>query len=197
MVDTSRNFAGAGWFSLIWLALNAAGWGLGFGLEFLVIHATGSSGIATLFGSLISAGVIGLAEWLALRWMMPRLAPGSQGIAWVILTMFGFSAGFVIGSIVAGLVGTGESALPLALVTFISWALVGAMTGIMQWTSLRMVARGATWWVAANALGYGLGASVTSILRMDQASVPFTYALTGLVVGIITLVALFRLRRPD
>lgn len=197
MVDSSRKFAGAGWFSLVWLALNAAGWGLGFELEFLLIHATGAGGIATLFGSLISAGVIGLAEWLALRWMMPRLAPGSQGIAWVILTMFGFSAGFVVGSIVAGLIGTGAAPLPLALVTFISWALVGAMTGIMQWTSLRMVARGAIWWVAANALGYGLGAFATSIIRMDQSSIPYTYALTGLIVGITTLVALFRLRRPD
>ena len=196
MVDSTRKFTGAGWFGLVWLALSAAGWGFGFGLEFLVIHATGASGLATLFGSLISAGVIGLAEWLALRWLMPRLAPGSQGIAWVILTMFGFSAGFVVGALIAGLIGTSDSPLALIIVTFISWALVGAMTGVLQWMALRMVARGAIWWVASNALGYGVGAVLASIVRIDQGVVSLTYALTGLVVGITTLVALSRLRRP-
>lgn len=195
MVDSSRKFAGAGWFSLAWLAVNAAGWGLGFGLEFWVIHSVGSGGLATLFGSLISAGVIGLAEWLALRWLMPRLGPGSQGIAWVILTMFGFSAGFVVGALIAGLVGTSESPVVSALVTFVSWAMVGVLTGIMQWMLLRMVARGAVWWVGANALGYGLGAVLTSSIRIGQTAIPLSYALTGLVVGITTLVALSRLRR--
>jgi hypothetical protein len=196
MVDSSRKFAGAGWFSLAWLAVNAAGWGLGFGLEFWVIHTIGAGSLATLFGSLISAGVIGLAEWLALRWLMPRLGSGSQGIAWVILTMFGFSAGFVVGALIAGLVGTSESPVALALVTFVSWAMVGALTGILQWMSLRLVARGAVWWVGANAVGYGLGAVLTSAIRIDQTAIPITYALTGLVVGIATLVALSRLRRP-
>lgn len=196
MIDTPRKSSGARWFGLIWLILNAAGWGFGFGLEFLLLHAAGAGGLATLFGSLISAGIIGLAQWLALRWLMPRMAPVSQGIAWVIVTMFGFSAGFVVGAMVAGLFGAEPSSALLPLVTFLSWALVGAFTGLLQWMALRFVARGLAWWVAANALGYGLGAALTSLIRIDSSGVPYYYALTGLVVGITTLVALVRLRRP-
>ena len=91
MTMSSSKISGASKFGLAWLAVNAAGWGVGFGLQLVLSHSFGIASLSVLFGILVAAGVIGAAQWLALRWLMPRLRPGSQGIAWVILTMFGFT----------------------------------------------------------------------------------------------------------
>ncbi len=195
MANASKNRTGAAGIGLVWLLVNAAGWGLGFGLEFAIIHTPAQGGLATLFGTLIAAGVIGLAQWLALRWLMPPLRPGSQGMAWVILTLFGFTAGFVAGAMISSLVPEDAPAPALALTQFLSWALVGAGTGVLQWAGLKGFARGGGWWIGSNALGYGLGSLLLTQLRLESLAGPFTYALMGLVVGVTTLAALARLRR--
>jgi hypothetical protein len=45
-------------------------------------------------------------------------------------------------------------------------------------------------------VGYGVGAALTALIRIDQSGIPVYYALTGLIVGICTLAAISRLRRP-
>lgn len=193
MNNTPSKMTGAGWFSLAWLIVNAAGWGVGFGLQILLIHNLGMGGLGILVGLLVAAVVVGLAQWLALRWLMPRLRSGSQGIAWVILTMFGFTAGFLIASMVSMYAGNAGGPLLLTLLmTFLAWVVIGLMTGLLQWMALQFSARGIWWWLGANALGYGLGAIL--LAQLSIRNTPVGYALAGLVAGAATLVALSRLR---
>lgn len=197
MKISSQKGLGATSFGLAWLILNTAGWALGFGVQLFWMHQQAAGGLTDLFGILVPAAVIGLAQWLALRWLLPRLAAGSMGIAWVILTMFGYSAGFLAGSLVAGLVDTGIDLLAAVLLTFISWALVGLCNGTLQWALLQIAVRGARWWIGMNVLGYGLGGVLLTRLRLELGgSVLLAYALAGLVVGTATLAAIARLRRP-
>jgi len=195
MTMSSQRLAGAGKFGLAWLLVNAAGWGLGFGLELWLVHSSGLGGLTGLFGILLAAGVIGLAQWLALRWLLERMRPGSQGIAWVVLTMFGFAAGFLSASLISGMFHENLSPEASTLLTFVSWALVGLVTGGLQWMAMQFMARGALWWVFANALGYGFGALLMTVAQIELNFGSFAYALAGLLVGATTLVAISRLRR--
>jgi hypothetical protein len=192
----SKRGQGAAIFGLAWLVLNAGGWGLGFGLQAMWMRVPLTEGLSSLLGVLIAAAVIGLAQWLALRWLLPRLETVSMGVAWVILTMFGFSAGFLAGSLVSGLVNTGTDALAAALLNFVAWGLVGLVTGFLQWSLLQMAVRGAPWWIGLNGIGYGLGAVLLLRLQLERSVGVFAFALAGLVVGAATLVAIARLRRP-
>jgi hypothetical protein len=194
-VPTRKNTIAAG-FGLVWLIFNAAGWGLGFGLQFMLLHTGGPEGITSLAGVIVAAGVIGLAQWLALRWLLPAIGAGSLGISWIILSMFGYSAGFMGGGILSSTLDAGSAPTLVTLVTFSAWALVGLMTGILQWVELRLAARGAWWWIGSNTLGYGFGALLLAILRLEQGAGPFAYAMSGLVVGVATLLAISRLRKP-
>jgi hypothetical protein len=194
-VPTRKNSIAAG-FGLAWLIMNAAGWGLGFGLQFMLLHTGGPEGITSLAGVLIAAGVIALAQWMALRWLLPIIGPGSMGISWIILSMFGYSAGFLGGGMLSNTLDSGADPILVTLVTFAAWALVGLTTGLLQWVELRLAARGAWWWIGSNAIGYGLGALLLSILRLEQGAGPFGYVMSGLVVGVATLLAISRLRKP-
>jgi biotin transporter BioY len=192
---SSQKISGAWQFSLVWLVLNAAGWGVGFGLELLILHSASMSALSNLFGSLVAAGIIGLVQWLALRWLLAPMRAGSQGIAWVILTMFGYTAGFLVAGLVTGLFGENLTPEDAAKITFLAWGLVGLFTGGLQWMGLQFFTRGAAWWVGANALGYALGGTLMSVIRIEQVVGPEIYALAGLVAGAVTLVAITRLRR--
>ncbi len=184
-------------FGVAWLILNAAGWGMGFGLQLVWAHVQLSEGLSSMLGLLFAAAIIGVTQWLALRWLLPRLAAGSMGIAWAILTMFGYSAGFLGGGLVSGLAETSGEVWVVVLLTFVSWCLVGLCTGVMQWALLQLAVRGAPWWIGANVVGYGFGGVLLARLGLEQnVGVLFAYALAGLVVGTTTLAAIARLRRP-
>ncbi len=105
----SQKISGAWQFGLVWMVLNAAGWGVGFGLELLILHNASLGVFSNLLASLVAAGIIGLVQWLALRWLLEPMRSGSQGIAWVILTMFGYTAGFLAAGLVTGLLGDNMS----------------------------------------------------------------------------------------
>ena len=140
---------------------------------------------------------VSAAPSFAARWLMPRLRPGSQGIAWVILTMFGFTAGSLIGSMLTMVGGDSLNSPAVALViSFVSYAVLGLMTGLLQWMALQYSARGALWWIGANAVGFGLGAILLSVIRVEAGNSPLAYGLAGLVVGATTAVAISRFRRP-
>ena len=191
----SQKKSGAWQFGLVWMVLNAAGWGVGFGLELLILHNASLGTLSNLLASLVAAGIIGLVQWLALRWLLEPMRSSSQGIAWVILTMFGYTAGFLAAGLVSGLLGENLTPEDAVKISFVAWGLVGLFTGGVQWMELQFFSRGAAWWVGANVLGYALGGTIMSVIRVDQGSGPEVYALAGLVVGIVTLVAISRLRR--
>jgi hypothetical protein len=193
---TSQKISGVGKFGLAWLVVNAAGWGAGFGIQLFWIHSSGQGGLESLFATLVAAGVIGLAQWLALRWLLTRLRPISQGMAWMILTMFGYIAGVLVGSLVLNLAGPISSPTVMGIVTFITSAIAGLIIGLLQWMALLFFARGAVWWLGANALGYGLGAILRSVVQTQTGNDPLAYGLAGLLVGATTLVALSHFRRP-
>jgi hypothetical protein len=196
MTLTSQKISGVGKFGLAWLVVNAAGSGLGFTLSVLFVHSAGQEGLTSLFAYLIAAGIIGIAQWLALRWLLPRMAPISQGLSWTILTMFGLIASALVGNMIANLVGPDSSAATIMIFTFITYAIAGLIIGLLQWMALLFFARGAAWWLGANALGYGLGAILRTVVQTQTNNVPLAYGLAGLLVGATTLVALSRLRRP-
>jgi hypothetical protein len=190
----SQKISGASSFGLAWLLVNAVGWGLGFGLQLMTVHSGGEGSLSILFGTLVSGGVIGLAQWLALRWLVERLRPGSMAIAWVILTMFGFAIGFTVGSVISGMVDPTSSPIILAVTQFVAWGVVGSSTGILQWMAFQPHLRGALWWIGMSGLGYGLGNVLLSTLRFQFGASPYLYAVGGLVAGAATLVAIARLR---
>ena len=195
MNTPSQKISGAWQFGLVWMVLNAAGWGVGFGLELLILHNASLGTLSNLLASLVAAGIIGLVQWLALRWLLEPMRSGSQGIAWVILTMFGYTAGFLAAGLVTGLLGENLTPEEAAKITFVAWGLVGLFTGSLQWMELQFFSRGAVWWIGANVLGYALGGTIMSVIRVAQGAGPEVYALAGLVVGTVTLVAIPRLRR--
>jgi hypothetical protein len=197
MMMSSQKISGAWQFSLVWLLLNAAGWAVGFGLELLILHSGTVGPLSNLFASLVAAGIIGLVQWLALRWLIAPMRAGSQGIAWVILTMFGYTAGFLAAGLVTGLFGENISPEDAVKVTFLAWGLVGLVTGGVQWMELQFFTRGMAWWVGTNTLGYALGGMLMSVIRVDKSAGPEIFALAGAVVGAVTLVAISRLRRRD
>ena len=110
--------------------------------------------LCSLLASLVAAGIIGLVQWLALRWLLAPMRTGSQGIAWVILTMFGYTAGFLVAGLVTGLFGENLTPGDAAKITFLAWGLVGLFTGGLQWmgcSSLR-AARPGGWGRMASAM---------------------------------------------
>lgn len=197
MTMSSQKISGAWQFSLVWVILNAAGWAVGFGLELFISHSSTAAGLSKLFASLAAAGVIGLVQWLALRWLIAPMRSGSQGIAWVILTMFGFTAGFLAAGLVTGLLGQNLSPEDAAKVNFIAWGVVGLVTGGLQWMELQFFTRGMAWWLGTNTLGYALSGMLMSVIRVEGTASLGIYALAGAVVGATTLVAISRLRRHE
>jgi hypothetical protein len=111
--------------------------------------------------------------------------------------MFGFATGLMIASMLLGLVADITPTWLMALANFASWALVGAFVGSYQCLQLRTAVRGLRWWIAANALGYGLGMLAVILVSNSQEVSIFVYALAGFMVGVTTLLALLRLKKVE
>jgi len=91
----------------------------------------------------VGAGLaIGAAQWLVLR---PVLSPVW---GWIAATAFGWLAGLA-------LMLTGMVIPPGA--TFLAGALIGVLSGGLQWFLLQKFGPRANWWAVANAIGWGLG----------------------------------------
>lgn len=119
----------------------------------------------------IVAGLsLGVVQWLVLR---PHLRRAWQ---WIAASVAGWLVAFNIGSLVFGIMtdvlnGPGLSLFESAVsanatvsglaVLFIVWLLIGAaggaVAGGVQWFVLRQYFPRSGWWVAANALGWGVG----------------------------------------
>lgn len=162
-----------------WVAANAvgemAGLGATFALTALLFRGMGQGGRALPallgFGLAVAAGaveatVVGALQWWAMR---PSL-PAVRRRAWLLATLAGALAAYVLGYLPSTLMrlgtgaGTAPPAPPSRWVVMLLAALLGAVGGAVlsfaQWLVLRRHHVGAGWWVPANALAWTLGMPV-------------------------------------
>jgi hypothetical protein len=164
-------------------------WTLANGLAFGVLPIVLNVAVALVLtlgllglvgGGLFVGGLIGIAQWLALRPYTLPLAP------WLLATGIGWGIGLLgIGG------GLGLPFLPsvVAPIAGIGFR-IGLAVGIGQWLVLRPRFGQAGWWIPANASGLALG-----VLALMGAN-PYTgFAITGAVSGAISGAALMWLLR--
>jgi hypothetical protein len=104
---------------------------------------------AALLGGLIAGAIIGAAQWLALRSIVPRV--------WIAATSIGMAAGLTAG---AALVDYGISRADLALMG----AVTGLAVGGLQASLFARRGSGALWWVAVNPPAWALAWFVTTFV---------------------------------
>jgi hypothetical protein len=164
---------------------------LGFpigGLIANVIVGRVDSAGAALAGGLLAGAVIGSAQWLALRPLVPWI--------WTAATGVGMALGLAAG---AALVDYGSSRRDVVVIG----AVTGLAVGVLQAAVLaRRRVSGWPWWVAANPAAWALGWLVTSYVITTNVEEQFTNfgasgallfaALTGL-----TLAWLVRRSEPE
>ena len=110
-------------------------------------------------GGLIAGGIIGAAQWLALRPLVPWL--------WVVATSVGMAAGLAVG---AAVVDYGISRGDLAVMG----AITGLGVGGLQAVVLAPRVSGALWWAALNPAAWALAWLVTSFVITGNVKEHFT-----------------------
>lgn len=96
------------------------------------------------------AAVYGTAQWLVLRRRLTRSG------AWVGTSALGLTMGFAI---VIGLLGEGTGLVGKIIEGLEHGAVLGALTGILQWLMLRRRIPAAGWWVVISTLAWSVGAA--------------------------------------
>ena len=144
----------------------------------LTVGAVDSVG-AAIPGGLIAGAVIGAAQWIALRQLVPWL--------WIAAMSIGMAVGLTLG---AALVDYGISRGDLMLMGAITGAGVGGLQAIVL---ARQRISGAAWWAAANPPAWALAWLISSYVISANIDKRFTnfgasgvllYALvTGLLLG--------------
>lgn len=124
-----------------------------------VVGPVDSAG-AALAGGLIAGAVIGAAQWLALRQIVPSV--------WIAATSVGMALGLALG---AALVDYGIARGDLMLMGAVTGAGVGGMQAILL--ARRRVA-GAAWWAAANPPAWALAWLVSSYVLSSNVKEQFT-----------------------
>jgi hypothetical protein len=115
---------------------------------------------AALAGGLIAGAVIGTAQWLALR----RLVPWS----WIAATSVGMAVGLGAG---AALVDYGISRGNLVVMGAVTGVVVGGLQALLL---ARQHISGAAWWAAVNPPAWALGWLVTSYVITKNVEEQFT-----------------------
>ena len=101
-----------------------------------------------LAGGLMAGAVIGAAQWLALRRVVPWV--------WIAATSLGMAAGLTLG---AALVGYGIGRVDLMLMGAVTGIVVG---GLQAWVLAGQGISGAAWWAVANPPAWALAWLVSS-----------------------------------
>jgi hypothetical protein len=140
-----------------------------------------------LLGGLIAGAIIGAAQWLALRSIVPWL--------WLVATSVGMAAGLTAG---AALVDYGISRGDLALMG----AVTGLAVGGLQAFLLARRGSGALWWVAVNPPAWALAWFVTTFVITKNVKEHFAvFGASGAIVFALAtwlvLTFLFRLRERE
>ena len=113
----------------------------------LTVGAVDSVG-AALAGGLIAGAVVGAAQWLALRRVVPWI--------WIAATSIGMAAGLTLG---AALVDYGIGRVDLMLMGAVTGAVVGGLQAVVL---ARQGISGAAWWAVANPPAWALAWLVSS-----------------------------------
>jgi len=168
------------------------GFPVGGYLANVAVGAVDSVG-AALAGGLIAGAVVGVAQWLALRRLVPWV--------WVAATSTGMAAGLTTG---AALVDYGISRVDLMLMGAITGLAVG---GLQSLVLARQGISGATWWAVANPPAWALAWLVSSYVISANIDERFTnfgasgclvYALlTGLLLEMMYRRTVARARTPS
>jgi hypothetical protein len=125
----------------------------------LTVGAVDSVG-AALAGGLIAGAVVGAAQWLALRRVVPWI--------WIAATSIGMAAGLSLG---AALVDYGIDRVDLMLMGAVTGAVVGGLQAVVL-TGQRIF--GAAWWAVANPPAWALAWLVSSYVITANIDERFT-----------------------
>ncbi|HYK04108.1 MAG TPA: hypothetical protein VE974_20310 [Thermoanaerobaculia bacterium] len=158
-----------------WIAANALGEMLGLGVAALIGVAVAQAHtlppgeeILLVSAAFLAIGayegaIVGAAQWLVLR----RLLPSLRAKEWVWATMAGAVVAWMLGRIPSALAdwesvsgGVGQPAPSLTTVVLLSaaaGAALGAILGVAQWIVLRRHVPHAGAWIAANVLAWATG----------------------------------------
>jgi hypothetical protein len=139
---------------------------------------------AALIGGLIAGAIIGAAQWLALRPLVPWV--------WIVATSVGMAAGLTAG---AALVDYGISRGDLALMG----AVTGFAVGGLQAFLLARRGSGALWWAAVNPPAWALAWVVTTFVITKNVKEHFAVfgASGALVFALVTWLVLTFVFRPN
>jgi hypothetical protein len=139
---------------------------------------------AALLGGLIAGAIIGAAQWLALRSLVPWV--------WVVATSVGMAAGLAAG---AAFVDYGISRGDLALMGAVTGLAVGGLQAVL----LARRGSGALWWVALNPPAWALAWFVTTFVITRNVKEHFAVfgASGALVFALLTWLVLTFLFRPN
>jgi hypothetical protein len=168
-----------------WPLAALLGFPIGGEIANVVVGPVDSAG-AALAGGLIAGAVIGAAQWLALRRLVPWI--------WIAATSIGMAVGLAVG---AALVDYGISRGNLVVMGVVTGALVGGFQALVL---ARQRISGTAWWAVANPPAWALGWLVTSYVITKNVEEQFTNfgasgtllfaLLTGLLLAVL-------LRRSD
>ena len=139
---------------------------------------------AALLGGLIAGAIIGGAQWLALKSIVPWV--------WLVATSVGMAAGLTAG---AALVDYGISRGDLALMGAVTGLAVGALQAFL----LARRGSGALWWVAVNPPAWALAWFVTTFVITKNVKEHFAvFGASGAIVfALLTWLVLTFLFRPN
>jgi hypothetical protein len=177
-----------------WTLATAAGMLLGFLPPVLLVEGM-ELWLARILVPLWAGFLVGLFQWLVLRRYLTHTA------GWIVHGGAGWAIGYAAGLLlVQALSGSVAGAL-------LGYLLFGAIVAAAQWPILRKEIPNIAPWVAAGAVGWALGSILSRVVldslvtagTIRQAlSTAVIAAVTGLVAGAVTAVALVHIvRQPD
>lgn len=187
----SNTFSGNGqwtaksWgFAALWVLPTTLGWGAGFAICQL-IKADQPSCIP-IDGAILGS-CLGIAQWFFLR--------QSAFIAksWIVASILGLSAGKAVADFLAQIA-------PAPLSGGLGGLVIGVALGFAQWFVLRRQAVKSGWWLLANAIAWGIGWSIISLVDEPGGEASAGAYLIGgigaMIAGAITGTSLTRLLSP-
>lgn len=176
--------------ALAWVVVTSVGLAVAAGAGALFMGALGRP----LAG--IGAGVPYIAVWgvcigaiLALLQLV-ALRRSVRGSSWLVATALGTAVCFVLAGLVGELLGNFINPLtPLLIgegtIEDTSGALLGLSVAFAQWRVMRGTRLGTRWWIAAGAIGAGLGygsaAAILELLEIDALRTNLIPAFGGIV----------------
>jgi hypothetical protein len=190
-------------FWIQWALASAVGFGFGASLFGTLAAQGGDGSPAERIGLVLWALLFGFPQWLVLRQVI-------RNVGWWALTplaglLIGSILGFRLGPILGNRIGGPPADFIVSIL--LTFALSGAISGLLQWMLLKMKGLDPFVWIFVNVIGW-LAASVVSValafaLGMDaemlsRGVLPFFIQVSligaagGGVLGILTGVVLYR-----